>query len=52
MQPGFSLGGHLLPEELNHLADAPDRLHAEATVYPACTNAPVAALGQGKGPSQ
>ncbi|MET0834184.1 MAG: tyrosine-type recombinase/integrase, partial [Actinomycetota bacterium] len=42
--------GHLFPEELDHLADRLDRLHAQAVVYPACTDAPVAALGQGKGP--
>jgi hypothetical protein len=44
--------GHLFPEELDHLADRLDRLHAEAAVYPACTNASVAALGQGKGPGR
>jgi integrase len=44
--------GHLFPEELDHLADRLDRLHAEVAVYPACTDAPVAALGQGKGPGR
>jgi hypothetical protein len=44
--------GHLLPEELDHLADRLDRLHAQAAVYPACTDAPVSALGQGKGPGR
>jgi hypothetical protein len=44
--------GHLFPEELDHLADRLDRLHAEAAVYPACTDAPVAALGQAKGPGR
>jgi hypothetical protein len=41
--------GHLFPEELDHLAERLDRLHAEAGVYPACTGAPLAALGHGKG---
>jgi len=44
--------GHLFPEELDHLADRLDRLHAEAGLYPACTDASVATLGQGKGPGQ
>jgi integrase len=44
--------GHLFPEELDHLADRLDRLHAQAGVYPACTAASVAALGQGKGPGR
>jgi integrase len=44
--------GHLFPEELDHLADRLERLHAEAAVYPACTGAPVAALGHGKGPGR
>jgi integrase len=44
--------GHLFPEELDHLADRLDRLHAQAAVYPACTDAPVAALRQGKGPGR
>jgi integrase len=44
--------GHLFPEELDHLADRLDRLHAQAGVYPACTDAPVTALGQGKGPGR
>jgi integrase len=44
--------GHLFPEELDHLADRLDRLHAQAAVYPACTDASVAALGQGKGPGR
>src|SRR5215218_2230836 len=44
--------GHLFPEELDHLADRLDRLHAAAAVYPVCTDAPVAALGQGKGPGR
>jgi hypothetical protein len=42
--------GHLFPEELDHLADRLDRLHAQAGVHPACTDSTVAALGQGKGP--
>ena len=44
--------GHLFPEELDHLADRLDRLHAQAAVYPACTDASVASFGQGKGPGQ
>jgi hypothetical protein len=44
--------GHLFPEELDHLADRLNRLHAEASVYPACTDASVAALEQGKRPGQ
>jgi len=44
--------GHLFPEELDHLADRLDRLHAQADVYPACTDGSVAALGQSKGPGQ
>jgi integrase len=44
--------GHLFPEELDHLADRLDRLRAQAAVYPACTDASVAALGQGKGPGR
>ena len=40
--------GHLFPEELDHMADRLDRVHAEASVYPACTDASVAALGQRK----
>jgi transposase len=44
--------GYLFPEELDHLADRLDRLHAQAGVYPTCTEAPVAALGQGKGPGR
>jgi hypothetical protein len=44
--------GHLFPEELDHLADRLDRVHAQAGVYPACTDASVAALGQGKGPGR
>jgi integrase len=44
--------GHLFPEELDHLAERLDQLHAEAGVYPACTDAPVAALGHGKGPGR
>jgi integrase len=44
--------GHLFPEELDHLADRLDRVHAQAAVYPACTDAPVVALGQGKGPGR
>ncbi len=44
--------GHLFPEELDHLADRLDRLQAEAAVYPACTDAAVAAIRQGKGPGR
>jgi integrase len=44
--------GHLFPEELDHLADRLERLHAQAAVYPACTDGSVAALGQGKGPGR
>jgi hypothetical protein len=44
--------GHLFPEELDHLADRLDRLHAQAGVYPACTDAAVATLGEGKGPGR
>jgi integrase len=40
--------GHLFPEELDHLADRLDRLHAQAAVYPACTDASVATLGERK----
>jgi hypothetical protein len=41
--------GHLFPEELDHLADRLDRLHAQAAVYPACTDAPTARLEERKG---
>jgi hypothetical protein len=41
--------GHLFPEELDHLADRLDRLHAQAGVHPACTDGAVAVLGQSKG---
>ena len=41
--------GHLFPEELDHLANRLDRVHAEAAVYPACTDAPVAGIGEGPG---
>jgi integrase len=44
--------GHLFPEELDHLADRLDQVHARASVYPACTDAAVATLGEGKGPGQ
>jgi integrase len=44
--------GHLFPEELDHLADRLERLHAQAAVYPACADAPVAVLGQSKGPGR
>jgi integrase len=44
--------GHLFPEELNHLADRLDRVHAQAAVYPACTDASVVSLGQGEGPGR
>ena len=41
--------GHLFPDELDHLADRLDRLHAEAAVYPACTDALVPPSGKAKG---
>jgi integrase len=44
--------GHLFPEELDHLADRLDRLHAQAGVYPARTDGSIAALGRSKGPGQ
>gem|GEM_PF-2731689 len=44
--------GHLFPEELDHLTDRLDRLHAQAGVHPACTDGAVAALGQSKGPGR
>jgi integrase len=44
--------GHLFREELDHLADRLDRLHAQTGVYPACIDSSVAALGQGKGPGR
>jgi hypothetical protein len=44
--------GHLFPEELDHLADRLDRVHAQAAVYPACTDASVVSLGQGEGPGR
>jgi hypothetical protein len=31
----------LFPEELDHLADRLDQLHAQTAVYPACTDAAV-----------
>jgi hypothetical protein len=40
--------GHLFPEELDHLADRLDRLHAQAAVYPACTDAAVTTLEERK----
>ena len=40
--------GHLFPEELDHLADRLDRVHAQAAVYPACTDASVATLAERK----
>jgi integrase len=40
--------GHLFPEELDHLADRLDRLHAQAAVYPACTDASVTPLEERK----
>jgi integrase len=42
--------GHHFPEELDHLADRLERLHAQAGVYPGCTDGSVATLGQSKGP--
>jgi integrase len=44
--------GHLFPEELDHLADRLDRLHAQAGVYPACTDASVGAPAESKRPGQ
>jgi integrase len=44
--------GHLFPEELDHLTDRLDRVHAQAGVHPACTDGAVAALGQSKGPGR
>jgi hypothetical protein len=41
-----------LDAELAGLADRLERLHAQAGVYPACTDGSVAALGQGKGPGR
>jgi hypothetical protein len=41
--------GHLFPEESDHLADRLDRLHAQAAVYPACTDAPIARLEERQG---
>ena len=40
------------PEELDHLADRLDRVHAQAGGYPAGTDGSVAALGQGTGPGR
>jgi integrase len=44
--------GHLFPEESDHLTHRLDRLHAQAAGYPACTDASIATVGQGKGPGR
>jgi hypothetical protein len=41
--------GHLFPEELDHLVD---RLHAQAVVYPACTDASWPPSDKAKGPGR